>query len=86
MRKISSIGQLKHEACGGADFALLLKHGLFSRKTIAYDGHAKIFSVWNHIDDTRDELTEEALENTSCTNIGKAIRAGAFAKYEEETA
>ncbi len=85
-KRITSIEDLKQEARGGADFALLLQHGLFSRKTIDYDRSAKVFSIWNHIDDTEQELTEDELDDRSKTNIGWGIRKGAFVKLGEEPA
>ena len=85
-KRITSIGELKREARAGADFALLLQHGLFSRKTIAYDRAAKVFSIWNHIDDTEQALTEAELDDRNRTNIGWGIRKGAFVKLDEDPA
>ncbi len=83
-KRITSIDELKKEAQGGADFALLLNYGLFSRKTIDYDGDANVFSIWNHIDDTHQKLTEAQLKDRDWTHIGYAIRKGAFVKLDEE--
>ena len=82
-KRITSIEELKQEADGEADFALLLQFGLFSRKTIRYDDATKLFSIWNHIDDTGEELTEDELRKT---NIGRAIRKGHFVKFAEDPA
>ncbi len=83
MKRISSIKELKKEARGGAEFALLLNYGLFSRKTISYDDGSKLFSIWNHIDDSNQELTEAELDDSGKTNIGKAIRKGAFIRLDD---
>jgi hypothetical protein len=85
-KRITSIEELKQEARGGADFALLLNYGLFSRKTIDYDESANVFSVWNHIDDTHQKLTEAQLQDRGWTHIGEAIRKGALVKLDEEPA
>ncbi len=83
MKPINTIKELKEEAVKGADFYILLKHGLVSRKTIRYDKKKKIFTVYNHIDDTKQKLTEKELLLLRYTNIGRAIRKGAFVKLEE---
>ncbi len=83
-KRIPSVAVLKQEARGRADFALLLQHGLFSRKTIKYDEAANVFSVWNHIDDTHQTLTEAQLNDRGWTNIGYGIRKGALVKLDED--
>jgi hypothetical protein len=84
-KRITSIEQLKQEARRGADFALLLQYGLFSRKTIAYDESSEHFSVWNHIDDTHENFTEAELSDRNLTNIGEGIRKGALVKLREDS-
>ncbi len=80
-KRITSINQLKQEALKRADFALLLNYGIYSRKTIKYNADAEVFSVWHHVDDTREKLPEIELKKS---NIGIGIRMGAFVKMENE--
>ena len=82
MQRITSIEQLKSESLSAeTEFALLLNYGLFSRKTIRYDVNSGIFSVWHHIDDTQQSLTEAEVKKS---NIGLGIRKGAFVKVPAE--
>ena len=80
-KRITSINQLKQEASKRAEFALLLNYGIYSRKTIKYDPASDVFSVWHHVDDTREKLAETELKKS---NIGRGIRKGAFVKMENE--
>jgi hypothetical protein len=50
-----------------------------SSKSVFYDSGEKIFSIINEIDDTEDILTEKELFTKS--NVGEAIRKGAFFQY-----
>ncbi len=78
MKAINTIEELKKEALRGGEFYILLKFGVVSRKSIKYDENKKIFTVYHHIDNTKEKLTEkELLRNT---NIGIAIRKGSFIK------
>ncbi len=81
MPKITSIEQLKRETLAlDADFAILLNYGVYSRKSIEYDGYSELFSLFNHIDDTEEEMTEAELKESF---IGEAIRKGAFIKLDD---
>ena len=83
MRKqIKSLVELKKESVNGADFFILLNHGLISRKHIWYDEDVKQFEVINMIDGTEQVLSEEEIMDEMLTNIGKAILRGVF--YKED--
>ena len=81
-RQIKSVEELKKESADGADFFILLRHGLISRKHIWYDEDAKHFEVINMIDGTEQVLSEEEIMDEMLTNIGKAILRGVF--YKED--
>jgi hypothetical protein len=53
--------QLKAESEQGAEFFILLNHGSRSSKDIMWDGDAKKFHIFNHIDQTVQHLTERQL-------------------------
>jgi len=76
VKKIKSIEQLKKESKDGADFHIVLNHGLRSSKNVQFDEGK--FYVYNEIDGTSQVLKEEELFTKS--NIGKAISKGAFFK------
>jgi hypothetical protein len=72
--------QLKAEAEQGAEFFILLNHGLRSSKDIVWDAQQRKFHVFNHIDQTEQHLTERQLLNRRHTNIGFAMKRGALFK------
>jgi len=74
--------QLKAEAEQGAEFFILLNHGLRSSKDIVWDGDAKRFHIFNQIDQTEQHLTERQIMNQSLTNIGCAMTKGALFKHD----
>ena len=78
--KVESIEHLKEilkdTACDPKDFILMLSGGIKSSKTIGYDGD--IFYIFNLIDDSEQDLTEEEIMDDEYTNIGKGIRLGNF--------
>ncbi len=78
-KRITSIGQLKKEAQGedDAEFFILRNGNLRSRKRIIWDEEDKRFFIFNYIDDTEQEPTEEQL---IYTNIGYAMTRGALFK------
>jgi len=78
--RITSMKQLKAEAEQGAEFFILLNHGLGSSKDIVWDAETKRFHVFNHIDQTEQHLTERQLMDESLTNIGYALKRGALFK------
>lgn len=73
VKRVHSISELKeltseHER----EFKVLLNYGCFSRKTVKYNPKTKKFRVHNHIDNTKEFLTETELINDI---IGQAIAA-----------
>ena len=78
--RIISIGQLKAVSEQGAEFFILLNHGLRSSKDIVWDAKAKKFHIFNHIDQTEQHLTERQLCDRCNTNIGFAMKRGALFK------
>ena len=79
--QIKTVSQLKKASPkdGGADFFILLNGNCRSSKHISWDGEK--FVVLNEIDSSEQELTPEELFDEAHTNIGKAMKAGAFYKY-----
>lgn len=59
-------------------FFILLNYGVWSVKRIRYRPRQKVFSIHNEIDGTRQELTCAQLMSPRNSNIGPAMRAGAF--------
>lgn len=59
-------------------FFILLDYGAWSVKRIRYRPRQKVFSIHNEIDGTRQELTCAQLMSPRNSNIGPAMRAGAF--------
>ena len=59
-------------------FFILLNYGAWSVKRIRYRPRQRVFSIHNEIDGTRQELTCTQLMNPHNSNIGPAMRAGAF--------
>ena len=78
--RITSMKQLKAESEQGAEFFILLNHGLRSSKDIVWDAKAKKFHVFNHIDQTEQHLTERQLMDERLTNIGLGMKRGALFK------
>ena len=79
-KRIASMKQLKTESEQGAEFFILLNHGLRSSKDIVWDAQAKKFHIFNHIDQTEQHLTERQVLDESFTNIGYAMKKGALFK------
>ena len=59
-------------------FFILLNYGAESSKRIGYRPRQRVFSIHNEIDGTRQELTCAQLMDVRHSNIGPAMRAGAF--------
>ena len=59
-------------------FFILLDYGAWSVKRIRYRVRQQVFSIHNEIDGTRQELTASQLMSPRNSNIGPAMRAGAF--------
>lgn len=80
--KINSINQLK-DSCKDSivEYFISLGNGrLRSSKDIEYNSVNNTFEIFNHIDDTREVLTEDELNTKS--NIGEAITKGALYQYD----
>lgn len=70
---------LNNGGAGYMDFVISLAGGLcVSRKEMMMSKDKKIFYINNCIDDTEQELTARQLFNPRYTNIGEAIKKGAF--------
>lgn len=59
-------------------FLIMLGYGGTSSKQIRYDHRGRVFKVRNLIDGTRQELTCAQLMSPKHSNIGVAMRGGAF--------
>ena len=78
VKNIEHLKQILNDRDGEThEFYIQLNFGLRSSKLMSYDGES-VFYVLNLIDDTEQELSEEQLFDDSLTNIGKAIKQGAF--------
>jgi hypothetical protein len=79
-RRIRTIEQLKELAKdeNGLDCFILLNGGLRSSKHIRYYPDDNSFYVLNLIDDSEQELTESQILDSAYTNIGEAMKKGAF--------
>jgi hypothetical protein len=74
VKHVKSVDELKRLSVKRTTFYLALNYGLFSRKTIQWDG--RVFHVHNHIDESSQKLTEAQLFTES--NIGEAIEKKAL--------
>lgn len=86
LTQVKSIQQLKDislQAEGAAEFFILLKGGVRSRKLIDWFDDTDTWHVENLSDGTEQELTEAQLMDEDYTNIGKAMLNGSL-YYEEE--
>jgi aromatic ring hydroxylase len=80
--RITSMKELKAEAEQGAEFFILINHGLRSSKDIVWDAQRRKFHVFNHIDQTEQQLAERQLMDERLTNIGYAMKNGALFKHD----
>lgn len=64
------------------EFKIVLNGGAYSRKTIYLRENGR-YSILNHIDDSRQTLTEKALFDESRTNIGKAINLNSLYQIKD---
>lgn len=80
--RVNSLDELK-KMCDGVtkDFFILLNFGMRSSKNVSYDSSTDTFYILNEIDDTEQELNSETIMDEEYTNIGKAIKYGAFYAY-----
>ncbi|HBG28982.1 MAG: hypothetical protein A2Y10_14830 [Planctomycetes bacterium GWF2_41_51] len=78
--RIRNIEQLKELAKteNGLDCFILLKGGFLSSKYIRYFPDDNIFYIFNCIDDSEQELTENQILDSAFTNIGAAMEKGAL--------
>ena len=79
-RRIRTIEQLKELAKDedGLKCFILLNGNLRSSKHIKYYPDDNSFYVFNLIDDSELELTENQILNKAYTNIGEAMKKGAL--------
>ncbi len=81
--KVRTVDQLKgHLSRGGAEFFIVLRYGVRSSKHIELAKRNK-FWVLNYIDSSTHTLSEKQLFDRAFTNIGAAMKVGAF-YYESE--
>lgn len=59
-------------------FFIMLRGGARSVKTIRYESASRMFHVYNHIDGSRQTLSEAELMDGSITHIGTAMIKHAF--------
>ncbi len=82
MAKYTKVNSVDHlfelVAEGNTDFFIQLNFGARSSKHITPGPSKEVLEVVNLIDDTTQALTAELLMDESVTNIGKAIKYGAF--------
>lgn len=71
------VALLCERGCRGT-FFIQLNGGARSLKRIRYDHWRETFHVTNEIDGSRQVLTADELMDPQQTNIGTAMRAGAF--------
>ena len=64
------------------DFRVILNYGVFSRKTIRWCKNGS-WQIVNHIDNTRQTISEAELMDSSVTNVGIAIGKGALVSEQE---
>lgn len=76
VRNVENLKRLVNKGVKDYFIALGPKGALRSSKHVTYDG--KIFYVLNEIDSSEQELTEAQLNDPNETNIGEAIKKGAF--------
>lgn len=82
MTKVLSVAHLREMVqAGHHDFFIALNFGMRSSKTVNIDEDGTFYII-NEIDDTEDVMTEEDLMDERITNVGKAIKLGAFYSYE----
>lgn len=83
MKQIKTIEELKELASRykGLNCFIRLNFGARSSKHISYDGDT--FYVFNEIDESEDELTEDQLMDENYTLIGEAMRKGALWNWDQ---
>lgn len=75
--KVKDVAHLRELVVSGKHrYFIALNFGLRSSKYISLNGDN--FCVFNEIDGSDDILTEEEIMDTRYTNIGEAIKYGAF--------
>lgn len=64
------------------EFRTILNGGMFSRKDM--NKKRGYYHITNHIDDSKQKLTEEQLTDLEYTNIGMSIKKGALVCVDDE--
>ena len=77
-QRVKSLAHLKKLSTGGVEFFIVLNFGLRSYKRVAWDEKRKRFRIVNHIDGTKQSLTEKQVTGRAYTNIGYAIKLGSL--------
>ena len=81
--RVESVNHLKKILQkGDGEFFIALNYGCRSSKYLSYDRAKDLFTVENCIDGSEQRLSSREIMSKSHTNIGLAIRKGAF--YFEE--
>ena len=79
LTQVKSLSHLKKILLKGTgEFFTALNCGCKSSKTVSYDKKNKVYFVTNWIDGTEQILSYKQIMSPGWTNIGKAIRKGAF--------
>lgn len=60
------------------EYVIRLNSGIYSRKTIEYIKTKNKYKITNHIDNSKQILTEKELMNEKITHIGKAMKLRAL--------
>lgn len=55
------------------EYAMLLNGNAYSRKTIKYNPKTKLYSITNHIDNSKQVLSKKQILNKKITLIGEAM-------------
>ena len=74
VKHVESVDELKRLCGKKTTFYLALNYGLYSLKTMRWDG--KVFHIHNHVDESRRKLNEAQLFTES--NIGRGIEKKAL--------
>jgi len=81
--RIPNIEALNDAMADGNDgYAIVLNGGLFARKTITWESNR--YRVEDHVDGSVVWLTADQLFDERYSNIGKAMKVGAFVTMGED--
>ncbi len=80
-KRIQTLEELKAESRDGAEFFILLNFHLRSSKWIKWEEETQVFIIHNYIDESEQVLSETEIMDEGLTNIGRAMKLGAFFSY-----